>query len=344
LPDIIVLGEVRCGTTSLCQHLADFEFVDCHTPFCLWAHPELDNKETFFFVGHYLGIVTPRHYRMCFPLKITKWWGETKSRIRGEPIKPFLSFDGCAQYLTSPTAAYLIAEAYREAGQKPPILIACVRRPVDQALSWWRYENNAMKWGEGMMLNKWNVRLRGQLYPPRSLEHAIKYSRSDHVENMYQRAERLFVETVEKRSFLRLPQWSVTWPGGQLGAIGRNSCFARNISRYERVFSNSRSHEHIQALEHVSIFPIEFLCDEKLLQGFLATILERVGKRTNNYALFVDAIHMVKSSSIELKSIHRNAGTLPREEEVRHIRSKFAEDEDSLNVMLRFNGIPIKYE
>jgi len=246
--------------------------------------------------------------------------------------------------LTSPTAAYLIAEAYREAGQKPPILIACVRRPVDQALSWWRYENNAMKWGEGMMLNKWNVRLRGQLYPPRSLEHAIKYSRSDHVEKMYQRAERLYVETVEKRSFLRLPQWSVTWPGGQLGAIGRNSCFASNISRYERVFSNSRSHEHIQALEHVSIFPIEFLRDEKLLQGFLATILERVGKRTNNYALFVDAIHMVKSSSIELKSIHRNAGTLPREEEVRHIRSKFAEDEDSLNVMLRFNGIPIKYE
>lgn len=55
LPDIIVLGEVRCGTTSLCQHLADCKFVDCHTPFCLWAHPELDNKETFFFVGHYLG-------------------------------------------------------------------------------------------------------------------------------------------------------------------------------------------------------------------------------------------------------------------------------------------------
>jgi hypothetical protein len=55
LPDIIVLGEVRCGTTSFCQQLANLKNFDCQTPFCLWAHPELDNKETFFFVGHYLG-------------------------------------------------------------------------------------------------------------------------------------------------------------------------------------------------------------------------------------------------------------------------------------------------
>lgn len=52
LPDIIVLGEVRCGTTTMCQHLASVR--GCHEPFCLWRHPELDKKETFFFVGHYL--------------------------------------------------------------------------------------------------------------------------------------------------------------------------------------------------------------------------------------------------------------------------------------------------
>lgn len=120
LPDIIVLGEVRCGTTSLCQHLADLDCFACHTPFCLWAHPELDNKETFYFVGHYLGTpsphcffsvssfiimihnrclsimstgnVTPRHYRMCFPLKLTKWWNDFLNRIRGKQPKPFLSF------------------------------------------------------------------------------------------------------------------------------------------------------------------------------------------------------------------------------------------------------------
>jgi hypothetical protein len=29
--------------------------IKCYTPFCAWNVPELDHKETFFFVGHYLG-------------------------------------------------------------------------------------------------------------------------------------------------------------------------------------------------------------------------------------------------------------------------------------------------
>ena len=139
LPDVIVLGEVRCGTTTFCQYLSDF-LPGCHAPFCLWKHPELDNKETFFFVGHYLGFVSPAYYSMCFPLKITKWFYQNVLK------KPFFTFDGCSQYLTSPTAPYLIANAYLIAGQPPPILIVCVRKPVDQAISWWKYENNAMIW------------------------------------------------------------------------------------------------------------------------------------------------------------------------------------------------------
>ena len=80
------IGEVRCGTTSFCQILAtalkeeneehdDYDddlngnekcdgdnmqedkcefFIDCHKPFFLWSHPELDHKETFYSVEHYL--------------------------------------------------------------------------------------------------------------------------------------------------------------------------------------------------------------------------------------------------------------------------------------------------
>lgn len=136
LPDILVLGEVRCGTTTLCQYLSSID--GCKPPFCLWKHPELDHKETFYFVGHYLGRVDPFQYRMCFPLAIVKWF---RQRVCG---KPFFTFDGCAQYLTHPAVPQLIARAYRDAGQPPPVLVACVRNPVDQAVSWWRYENNAM--------------------------------------------------------------------------------------------------------------------------------------------------------------------------------------------------------
>lgn len=138
LPDVLVLGEVRCGTTTLCQHLSSID--GCEPPFCLWKHPELDHKETFYFVGHYLGRVNPYYYRMCFPLAIVKWFRQRVLR------QPFFTYDGCAQYLTNPAVPHLIAKAYRDAGQPPPVLVACVRDPVDQALSWWRYENNAMIW------------------------------------------------------------------------------------------------------------------------------------------------------------------------------------------------------
>ena len=80
LPDVIVLGEVRCGTTNLCAHLSSLSYqqaektrVKCYAPFCPWAHPELDNKESFYFVGHYLGIVDPFFYRMAFPLVVSKY-------------------------------------------------------------------------------------------------------------------------------------------------------------------------------------------------------------------------------------------------------------------------------
>lgn len=67
LPDVLVLGETRCGTTNLCGTIASLSTmsslagdrmkIKCYTPFCAWSVPELDHKESFFFVGHYLGKV-----------------------------------------------------------------------------------------------------------------------------------------------------------------------------------------------------------------------------------------------------------------------------------------------
>ena len=44
------------------------------------------------------------------------------------------------------------------------MLIACVRDPVSQAVSWWKYENSAMLWGESMGLTSNNVQLRTTEY------------------------------------------------------------------------------------------------------------------------------------------------------------------------------------
>jgi hypothetical protein len=68
LPDVIILGETRCGTTNLCGHIVNLSPISrqsadnrvkikCYTPFCAWNVPELDHKESFYFVGHYLGEV-----------------------------------------------------------------------------------------------------------------------------------------------------------------------------------------------------------------------------------------------------------------------------------------------
>ncbi len=68
LPDVIILGETRCGTTNLCGHIVTLSPISrqstenrvkikCYTPFCAWNVPELDHKESFYFVGHYLGEV-----------------------------------------------------------------------------------------------------------------------------------------------------------------------------------------------------------------------------------------------------------------------------------------------
>ena len=54
LPDVVIIGEVRCGTTSLADHLKALP--GAAGPFCAFIHP-LDGKESFYFSGHYFGVV-----------------------------------------------------------------------------------------------------------------------------------------------------------------------------------------------------------------------------------------------------------------------------------------------
>jgi hypothetical protein len=381
LPDIIVLGEVRCGTTSFCQQLAtafheteeddrekmeeeeeeendDDEcqyIIDCHTPFCLWSHPELDHKETFYFVGHYLQMVTPKYYRMCFPLYLTKIWNESihhyyssflslfqSKRRKRKKRRVFMTFDGCAQYLTSPTTPYLIAQAYKEVNQPPPVMIACIRDPIDQTLSWWKYENNAQEWGEQMGLTDFNSRLRGDNYPPKSIEEALAYTQSQFVSDAYKKAEGIFQNMYDcgddqdctKSSsdhHVYLHSWAMTWPCGQLTGIGRNGKFQENINRYEKVFGeifgafkddkcrqNSGSYGTIQNENDshnnsfVHVLPLESLSDEAQLRKFMAKILRHVAskkKKDIERRNFEDAIRHFELSKKKLSNVHRNASS-----------------------------------
>lgn len=295
---------------------------------------------------------------MCFPLKITKWF---YTRVLG---KPFFTFDGCAQYLTSPTCAYLIAEAYRLRKEPPPILVACVRDPVTQAISWWRYENNAMIWGSQMNLEYWNTDLRSKYYPPKSIKEACEFSSSRQIQELYENAEKIVQaftkdeQRVIHRGIFSLPSWAITWPGGQLTGIGRNGNFSSNIKRYERVFSNvfpSKSNNSSitpaeSKLKYVNVVPLS--CGKnsnRRMQEVLIRIMMQV--RTRQALLSASSSNLEKMILLKNEQgkgetdqslaggdhVHRNAGVKlaqsnmePTESDLKQLKLIFQEDTNLL--------------
>jgi len=221
LPDVCIIGEVRCGTTTLSEHLRGMPGV--HGPFCAFHHP-LDGKESFYFSGHYFGFVHPYFYRAMFPLRLTRW-------AYGATHQPFLVFDGCAQYLTSPIAPALLRAAV---GPDVPLLV-CLREPVAQNTSWWRFEHASMQWFDNMsipnsVIGIEDVRVR---YPPPTFGAALALSRAADVEALYSEAERL---ALPRLGWVVPPRY-LTWPNGQLTALARNGHYAANVRRWHRHFS-----------------------------------------------------------------------------------------------------------
>eukprot|EP00756_Hemistasia_phaeocysticola_P061643 Hpha_TRINITY_DN5089_c0_g1::TRINITY_DN5089_c0_g1_i1::g.94106::m.94106 len=215
-PDLLILGEVRCGTTSVAEHLS--RFPGATGPFCPWKVPFADNKESFYFVGHYLGLVHPVFFRMCFPLQLER----SLARLRG---KPFFCYDACAQYLTAPWVPRLAAKACPDAQ-----LIVCLREPVGQNVSWWRFEHGSHEFADSMGLGSDWITSRA---PPATMREALEIGSAPQAQELWSRAERL------PNSWF-MPSWALTWPGGQLRALPHLGDFAGNIRRWQKHFDPER--------------------------------------------------------------------------------------------------------
>jgi hypothetical protein len=198
--------------------------------------------------------------------------------------------------------------------QQLPVLVACIREPVEQALSWFYYEKNAMKWGESMGLSEWNTSLRSTQYPPTTIASAVQYSMSDRVIQLYSNAENLVSKIISHdytatttnttRRIRRctttriLPSWAMTWPGGQLSVVGRSGNYAGNIQRYNMVFSEAamEATDNNEATSNkktattgnyylsnkigfVHTIPIEYQSNPKLLRQLLRPILSDIIER-----------------------------------------------------------------
>ena len=225
-PSVCIVGEVRCGTTTVAAHLS--RLPGAHPPFCPWRVGFADNKESFYFVGHYFGLVHPFFYRAAFPTIFEKWF--TIYVLQ----KPFFAYDACAQYLTAPWVASLLKQVVPDAR-----LIICVRNPVMQNLSWWRFEQNAMHWAS-KILKIGNTYWREQ-YPPHSLRIAYQLSSSKSTRDLYAQAEQLtYAGNAQRCGLWFLPSWAGTFPGGQLASFAANGKYINNIRRYLRFFKREQ--------------------------------------------------------------------------------------------------------
>lgn len=231
LPDVEVLGEVRTGTTTLAAHLRS---LGCLGPFSPWVVPLASDKESFYFVGHYWGMVHPGAYRMCFPLKLTMWLHE---RLLGHrpPV-----FDACASHLNAPWAAPLMRCAAPDAA-----LVVLLRPPAEQNLSWWRLEMGVHAWARDMGMNEDFL---PENYPPQSLRAAVALSRSPRIKQLYLEGEVAAVQVLAASSSglvaalaaPRLPERLLPFPGGQLAAFAQMGRFADNIKRYADLYGLNR--------------------------------------------------------------------------------------------------------
>eukprot|EP00750_Incisomonas_marina_P032626 INCI9248.1.p1 GENE.INCI9248.1~~INCI9248.1.p1 ORF type:complete len:479 (+),score=44.96 INCI9248.1:259-1695(+) len=226
LPDVYVVGETRCGTTSLCKQLRDQVPGVCG-PFTPWDMELANEKESFYFVGHYWGLVQPACYRMAFPLRITQWF------YRSVLGRPFIVYDGCASYLTAPWVAGLIHQATPNAR-----IVVCLREPVAQNRSWWRLERKSMGFGTDVIglpqpVSEAGFRVK---YPPESLRAAWELSKSAEVDSLFIAAAR-FGAGFRR---WRLPAWALPFPNGQLSAFAHMGRYAENIERYLHLFGRQR--------------------------------------------------------------------------------------------------------
>lgn len=116
LPDFIIIGAQRCGTTSLYKYLSQHPDV----------HPSFP-KEIHYFSNHYQQGIN--WYRSHFPLQ----WRKKNNENNGK--RAFITGEATPYYLAHPHAARRISQTLPQA-----LLIVLLRDPVERAYSHYYHE------------------------------------------------------------------------------------------------------------------------------------------------------------------------------------------------------------
>jgi len=117
LPDFLVVGGQRCGTTSLFRALEQHPHI---------VRPTLNKGVNYFDINYHKG---PRWYAGHFPR------ASTRTRRLGVGT-PFATFEASGYYLFHPLAAERIARDLPEVK-----IVAMLRDPAERAFSAWKHEH-----------------------------------------------------------------------------------------------------------------------------------------------------------------------------------------------------------
>ena len=209
LPDFLVIGAQRCGTSSLYKYLG--------------RHPEVVpslRKEIEYFTFHYHR--GENWYRAHFPLRLRREY----LRLRGRGLQ---TFEASPDYLFDPRVPGRAAELIPDAR-----LIALLRNPIDRAFSHYQHAvrlgqeplafEEAIEREPERLAGEWDRLLADPAYPARDLGRYSYVARGIYVdqlarwmerfprrrilvvrsEDLYERAPQTFAGILD---FLELPEW-----------------------------------------------------------------------------------------------------------------------------------------
>eukprot|EP01083_Nonionella_stella_P160935 526553_1 len=120
LPNVIILGEQKCGTTTAAYYLRTV--LGMQPPFAICSNTIIKDKDTMYFRGLYGQYAHPSYYSMCFPLK---WFSHPES----------LYFEACPSLLFLPFVRDRIYKLHQQHPHHLFKFIIMVRDPVDRAIS-----------------------------------------------------------------------------------------------------------------------------------------------------------------------------------------------------------------
>jgi LPS sulfotransferase NodH len=202
LPDYLIIGAQRSGTTSLYKYLVQ--------------HPAVGaaflGKGAHFFDTNYTGAVDS--YRSHFPTRTYKWW--VKAR-RGLDL---VTGEASPYYLAHPHAPYRIAEAL------PSVrLIALLRDPVERAYS--HYQHELARGFESLSFEEAIDR------EPERLEGELEKMRADPSYNSFSYQHHSYL--IRGRYAEQLETWYSLFPEQQILVLASEHLFADPDRVYRRV-------------------------------------------------------------------------------------------------------------